>query len=831
LNDPFIKTARRTASITDPRVARVLDADVIDGVAIAVTEFVHGLDLERFRECAQVAGVLATGTDEAAEKWQKIVAYVGAEVAGGLSAMHALTPPLLHGGLVPRNIFASARGNVKVLDVGLRWAARKEGQIAGGSSPRRVVAYAAPELTASDPSPSSDVRSLGAILFELATGELPPPGVAGVAVRKILDSLWPSMADFIAGLLADDPALRPSAGEAAKILADHWADIPDASMVAEMTALVRNFSAFVADSTPPKTDSPLPVDTPADTKSSGPTAETPQANRSLAKPDDEEMSQEPVLPSTVAPPISSGSFLAAPDEPTVSRQSGSFASLLFQARPTDASIPPFAEAPPTLASDPPTDRPESSMRHSPTIMAFPVVAPPESASATQGVVNIGAASASENSGDSAAIPELEDWGARALAALGGEAGVNISPLAIPPVRPSGEFLAGPTAAAPPPVNDPSIEEAFAFASQLTATDAKPAVVLPAAGLLEDELVDDQQEPTVVSSGTFGLASADVEEASSPPEKDVVGVLAQVDEDARLENATPPALVAGVLAKDDVPPASEIHNRRAQEMPAPGAGDVRRPASRTAVKTRAAVPMDPTDEEMPALAPSRSKRIALVAAMLLGMGGVVGSVTLARGTWKNISGKRGSPPALAGRLPDLPKASSPTLAPVRPVSVPAAKEPTPPAAKYASRPATGAAVKLPIASNPSGAMVWIDGEERGTTPVVVKLKTGHARVVLVHAGYLTADSSVDVSDGSKVDETLKPVAPPMTGEARFRAECKTPGKLPIVVDGRETGILCPYSKMRVEPGPHAIGVLVPGTGKVHGKEITLSAGVRSIAFGD
>jgi hypothetical protein len=129
------------------------------------------------------------------------------------------------------------------------------------------------------------------------------------------------------------------------------------------------------------------------------------------------------------------------------------------------------------------------------------------------------------------------------------------------------------------------------------------------------------------------------------------------------------------------------------------------------------------------------------------------------------------------------------------------------------------------------MVWIDGEERGTTPVVVKLKTGHARVVLVHAGYLTADSSVDVSDGSKVDETLKPVAPPMTGEARFRAECKTPGKLPIVVDGRETGILCPYSKMRVEPGPHAIGVLVPGTGKVHGKEITLSAGVRSIAFGD
>jgi len=38
-------------------------------------------------------------------------------------------------------------------------------------------------------------------------------------------------------------------------------------------------------------------------------------------------------------------------------------------------------------------------------------------------------------------------------------------------------------------------------------------------------------------------------------------------------------------------------------------------------------------------------------------------------------------------------------------------------------------------------------------------------------------------------------------------------------------------MRVEPGPHTIGVLVPSTGKVHAKEITLSAGVRSLNFGD
>ena len=129
------------------------------------------------------------------------------------------------------------------------------------------------------------------------------------------------------------------------------------------------------------------------------------------------------------------------------------------------------------------------------------------------------------------------------------------------------------------------------------------------------------------------------------------------------------------------------------------------------------------------------------------------------------------------------------------------------------------------------MVWIDGEERGKTPCTVKLKPGSARLVLVHAGYLASQSAIDVREGAEVDVTLRAIEPPTEGEARFRAECKTQGKLPILVDGKETGILCPYSKMRVEPGTPTIGVLVPSTGRVHMKEIALSAGVRSINFAD
>jgi hypothetical protein len=146
-------------------------------------------------------------------------------------------------------------------------------------------------------------------------------------------------------------------------------------------------------------------------------------------------------------------------------------------------------------------------------------------------------------------------------------------------------------------------------------------------------------------------------------------------------------------------------------------------------------------------------------------------------------------------------------------------------------AGSATIAVSLTSKPAGAAVWIDGQERGTTPCTVELARGTARLTLIRAGYLSHTSTFDVGEGKTVDTTLQAIAPPLDGNARFRAECKTVGKLPIVVDGRETGILCPYSKLRVDPGPHSIGVLVPANGKVHAKEITLSAGVRSVVFGD
>jgi hypothetical protein len=802
LTDPFVKTAKRTASINDARVARVLDADVVDGVAIAVTEFVHGLDLDRFREWAQVSGVLATGVDENADKWQKIVAYVGAEVAGGLAALHALTPPLVHGGLCPRNIIATARGGIKVLDVGLRQSVQSPDEPV---SPRAFV-YAGADASSAEPSPSRDMRALGVVLFELATGELPPMGAGSTDARKILDALWPSMADFVAGLLAEDPALRPSAMEAAKVLSDFWSEIPDASMIAEMAVMVRNFSGFVAESNPAHTPPPLPVE-----------------------PEQEDAA--PVVQATVLavpPPAShapsaSESFLDARDDPTQAMPSGSYAG---------ASISSFAEE--LLVEDePPPIRiePEPAMASG---------QPPPPAETLGGRTTV----------DPVPIPELEEWGAQALAALGDQAGVAISPLPPPPELASAGFV--PDEPPPSPTSDPIIEEAFAFLpppphaeitapaptrnpsaagipSQSKHTLLMSSVRQPPKDALEDDLIDESHGENAIVTNAFEAPATPIDppaestsESGSAPPADKAG-------------EAQPLEATAFVAEEDASEKEWTPPRLAHAMSAPEADQIRGPQTRTARRSDSDAATHDSKDEGGKVAPSRTRRIAVLVAAMAGLSGAVTTAVL---TLRPVA-RRNHQLELPA-LPRTAKASVPPAVSAAPPAqekavVPAAAAPTatvaPSPPVVGKKAASSSLVSLPIASNPNGAMVWIDGEERGKTPCTVKLKPGSARLVLVREGHLASQLAIEVSDGAKIDATLKPVEPPMAGEARFRAECKTQGKLPIVVDGKETGILCPYSKMRIDPGPHTVGVLVPATGKVHDKEITLSAGVRSINFGD
>lgn len=957
--NPFVVAAKRLATIADSRVARLLDTDVVDGVAIAVSEFVHGLDLERFREWAQVSGSLATGGEDAALHWQKLVAYIGAEIAGALTALHALTPPLVHGGLSPRNVVATARGGIKVLDAGLSVAAQKSGE---PISPR-TLAYASPLPSGAEPTAADDVRALGAMLFELATGELPPQGVTRAAAKSLLEPLWPAMAEVLASMLAEEPATRPRPAKVAELLGNQWADVTDAAMATEMATLVRSFSAFVAESppgSPPASATPEPV----------PTAKAPPAASLL--------SMAPPPAPQVRP---SGSFLSTSDERTVVNPDERYATAMFQAlaadapsapaakdragaagralsgselgadangKPTSAAVPsagppklsqkrpapgmrnaappvtartlvmsPAPAVPPQVVPSPPqvvpsVPRPAAAPPPLRTVLAPLAAVPPPAPTAPSPLATPPRSSPAVPSPDkpigvaptmpalvpppaalapplpplrsTEVLPEPEpvaeaaDWGAQALAALGTQAGV---PLSLGTVGPGTGMVPSPLQAAPQASDPGPLGETFAYAPLSGPTDAwtapqpvslgegmppieaAPAEATAVAELLDNEQMENDQTPVFVPVETSGGSAGQT-----------------------YDEGPGPVLQASAFFADDEP--ADEPARVAQSMPA-SEEDLPRPAGpRTASQSQSAFATETPDDDSWQPPPSRRKKLIVMVAVAAGLGGVAAALLVGLlgkkpaeplpVLRKTVAKKVAAPalpaskpapaakPALAEKtaptekpaagqaprgdkaavdkvaakaLPAKATAVEATVAKAAPTTGIAASDksaptiaPKPaPAPSKGATPLAGGLVHLPVVSRPAGAMVWINGEERGKTPCTVDVKSGSARVVLVRAGHLTSQSTVQVREGAKIDETLKPVEPPMTGDARFRAECKTHGKLPIVVNGKETGILCPFSKMRVQPGSHTIGVLVPATGEVHTKDIILFAGVRSVVFGD
>ena len=123
------------------------------------------------------AGNMAGNTSDR-EIWKFI-----REGAAGLAYLHAQDPePIVHQDIKPDNILIDERGTYLITDFGIskkiRSTMRKQSKrgVAAGAA-----AYMGPERFSKEPTPimASDVWSLGASIYELATGELPFCGMGG----------------------------------------------------------------------------------------------------------------------------------------------------------------------------------------------------------------------------------------------------------------------------------------------------------------------------------------------------------------------------------------------------------------------------------------------------------------------------------------------------------------------------------------------------------------------------------------------------------------------------------------------------------------------------
>jgi serine/threonine-protein kinase len=109
--------------------------------------------------------------------------------------------------------------------------------------------------------------------------------------------------------------------------------------------------------------------------------------------------------------------------------------------------------------------------------------------------------------------------------------------------------------------------------------------------------------------------------------------------------------------------------------------------------------------------------------------------------------------------------------------------------------------------PSGAVVWLDGIEKGTTPSTILTTPGAHRLVITAPGYRMLRDVVETTHGVLFEREMVPAVFPQTGSVGLNVACTTEGKYPVFVDGKEIGALCPIAGVRLDPGKHMVGVFV------------------------
>ena len=165
----FQKEARALAKLNHPNIESVYDFDTQGGTDFLVMELILGATMDQ--------KLTIGGLPE-----KQILRY-GAQLADGLSAAH--TQGILHRDLKPGNLRLATDGSVKILDFGLAKIIPPVSEAAttiaasdlGDSKPfAGTLPYMAPEqVLQGTVDVRSDIYSMGAVLYEMATGGRPFP--------------------------------------------------------------------------------------------------------------------------------------------------------------------------------------------------------------------------------------------------------------------------------------------------------------------------------------------------------------------------------------------------------------------------------------------------------------------------------------------------------------------------------------------------------------------------------------------------------------------------------------------------------------------------------
>ena len=224
-NDPsfaarFKQEAQAAAALSSQFIVQVYDWGKDGDTYYIVMEYLRGTDLK--------SGIRRHGALDC-----KKVAQIGSQIAQALSVAHR--HEIIHRDIKPQNIMVLRDGNVKVMDFGI--ARAKNSHLTADNSVLGTAHYVSPEQTqGKELGPTTDIYSLGIVMYEAATGQVPFEGDDAISVAlkqvneqpkppsQINPNVDPSLESIILKCMQKDPAARfQTAEELYHVLRDYMA--------------------------------------------------------------------------------------------------------------------------------------------------------------------------------------------------------------------------------------------------------------------------------------------------------------------------------------------------------------------------------------------------------------------------------------------------------------------------------------------------------------------------------------------------------------------------------------------------------------------------------
>ena len=175
----FKNESKAISLLNHPNIVKVYDVSVSDDLQYIVMEYVDGMTL---REYLNERGGRLTS--------RETVHFIS-QILKALEHAHA--NGVVHRDIKPQNIMLLDNGQLRMMDFGIARISRAENQLSGGKA-MGSVHYISPEQAKGDETDcTSDIYSVGVMMYEMLSGHLPfdAEDVVEVAIKQISDQPKP----------------------------------------------------------------------------------------------------------------------------------------------------------------------------------------------------------------------------------------------------------------------------------------------------------------------------------------------------------------------------------------------------------------------------------------------------------------------------------------------------------------------------------------------------------------------------------------------------------------------------------------------------------------